>query len=315
MTERRPPLPVARGFGVGATRAGASLQRPSLDWRLRAALDGVGLVPFFVFVTLFLFWPTLVVIVGAFRDRSGQITLGNLAEAVEGPNLHAFILSILLSAITALFGAIFGALLAWAVATGARTGLLRRAILAASGTLAQFGGVMLAFAFLATYGFNGLVTLFLQREFGIDMFAWGPWLYHLPGLALVYTYFQLPLMVIVFLPAVEGLRPQWREACASLSGGAWAYWRHIGIPILWPSFLGAALLLFANAFSAYATAAALLSQADPLVTLRIGTFLTSEVVLGQAHLGNALAFGMIVVVVVTTLLYALLQAKTGRWLR
>ena len=65
-------------------------------------------------------------------------------------------------------GAVLGGLLAWAVATGRRDGLLRRVVLAASGTLAQFGGVMLAFAFLATFGFNGLVTLFLRDRLGID---------------------------------------------------------------------------------------------------------------------------------------------------
>ena len=122
-------------------------------------------------------------------------------------------------------------------------------------------------------------------------------------------------MVIVFLPALEGLRPQWREACDSLGGSAWTYWRHVGFPILWPSFLGATLLLFANAFSAYATAKALISQASPLVPLRIGTFLTSEVVLGQANVGKALAFGMIVIVALTMTVYALLQKRTSRWLR
>jgi putative spermidine/putrescine transport system permease protein len=276
--------------------------------------DQLGVLPFFIFVSLFLFWPTLIVVTGAFETSDGAFTLQNMIDAVSNQNLRVFMLSIMLSAITAVAGAVVGGLLAWAVATGPRNGLLRRAVLAASGTLAQFGGVMLAFAFLATFGFNGLVTLFLKHQMSVDIFAWGQWLYALPGLALVYTYFQIPLMVIVFLPAIEGLRPQWREACETLGGGSIAYWRHIGLPILWPSFAGAALLLFANAFSAYSTAAALLSQADPLVTLRISTFLTSEVALGQENLGAGLAFGMIVIVVTTTVLYALLKARTSRWL-
>jgi putative spermidine/putrescine transport system permease protein len=287
------------------------MARPRLR---RTGLDHLGVVPFFVFVLLFLFWPAVVVISGAFENDKGGFTLQNMVEAFSNQNLRVFTLSIILSAITAAVGAIAGGLLAWAVATGRRTGLLRRSVLAASSTLAQFGGVMLAFAFLATFGFNGLVTLFLKYHLGIDIFAWGPWLYRLPGLALVYLYFQIPLMVIVFLPAIEGLRPQWREACETLGGGSAAYWRHVGMPILWPSFVGGCLLLFANAFSAYSTAAALLSQADPLVTLRIGTFLTSEVVLGQANLGAALSFGMVLIVVATTVLYALLKARTSRWL-
>jgi putative spermidine/putrescine transport system permease protein len=302
------PLAAPAALADAAPRAGTGAG-------LRRRLDYLGVLPFAAFVALFLLWPTVLVVVGAFQAPDGGLTLANLAQAASGSYLQTFVTSILLSAITAVLGAVFGALLAWAVSLGRRDGLLRRLVLAGSGTLAQFGGVMLAFAFLATFGFNGLVTLFLHERLGVDTFAWGAWIYELPGLVLVYTYFQIPLMVIVFLPAVDGLRPQWREACDSLGGSAWTYWRHVGFPILWPSFLGATLLLFANAFSAYATAKALISQASPLVPLRIGTFLTSEVVLGQQNIGNALAFGMILIVALTMSVYALLQRRTSRWLR
>jgi putative spermidine/putrescine transport system permease protein len=281
----------------------------------RRWLDYLGILPFAVFVALFLLWPTVLVVLGAFEDPEGGLTLANLAQALQGSYLQTFVNSIVLSTITAVLGAVLGGLLAWAISAGRRDGLTRRLVLAGSGTLAQFGGVMLAFAFLATFGFNGLITLFLHDQLGVDTFAWGGWIYELPGLVLVYTYFQIPLMVIVFLPAVDGLRPQWREACESLGGSGWTYWRHVGFPILWPSFFGATLLLFANAFSAYATAAALISQASPLVPLRIGTFLTSEIVLGQENVGKALAFGMIAIVALTMAVYAMLQRRTSRWLR
>jgi putative spermidine/putrescine transport system permease protein len=310
----------------GASPPGAALAGPSLLSDAASAggigrgrrlwLEYAGLLPFAIFVALFLLWPTAIVVLGAFQDaEGGGLTLANLGQAAQGTYLQTFVTSTVLSAITAVAGAVFGGLLAWAISVGPRDGLLRRLVLAGSGTLAQFGGVMLAFAFLATFGFNGLVTVFLQNQLGVDTFAWGGWIYELPGLVLVYTYFQIPLMVIVFLPALDGLRPQWREACESLGGSAWSYWRYVGFPVLWPSFLGATLLLFANAFSAYATAKALISQASPLVSLRIGTFLTSEIVLGQANLGKALAFGMIIVVAVTMILYAMLQRRTARWLR
>ncbi|MGZ4617073.1 MAG: ABC transporter permease subunit, partial [Actinomycetes bacterium] len=158
-------------------------------------------------------------------------------------------------------------------------------------------------------------TLFLQDHLGLNLFSGGAWLYGLTGLAVVYTYFQIPLMLIVFLPAVESLKRQWREASDSLGGSAWSYWRHVGGPILAPSFTGATLLLFANAFSAYATAAALVSQGSPIVPLQIRTSLTSEVLLGQANVGKALAVGMVVVVAVVMTLYALLQRRTAKWLR
>ena len=310
--------PTAPGSGASplATTPLADAAAPSagIGPGLGRWLDYLGILPFGVFVALFLLWPTVLVVVGAFQAEDGGLTLANLAQASQGSYLETFVNSIVLSTITAVLGAVLGGLLAWAISVGRRDGVMRRLVLAGSGTLAQFGGVMLAFAFLATFGFNGLFTLFLQ-SLGVDTFAWGGWIYEMPGLVLVYTYFQVPLMVIVFLPAVDGLRPQWREACESLGGGTWTYWRHVGFPILWPSFFGATLLLFANAFSAYATAAALISQASPLVPLRIGTFLTSEIVLGQANVGKALAFGMIVIVALTMTIYALLQRRTSRWLR
>jgi putative spermidine/putrescine transport system permease protein len=276
----------------------------------------VALLPFFIYLTAFLLFPTLLVAVGAFQDASGGLTLANIGVMVgERTFVDAFTRSIQLSIVTALTGAIVGALLAWAVATGKPDGLLRRVVVAASGVLAQFGGVMLAFAFLATFGFNGLLTVLIEEVFGVDLLGGGTWIYGLTGLAVVYTYFQIPLMLIVFLPALDGLRKEWSEASASLGGSAWSYWRHVGGPILAPSFFGAILLLFTNAFSAYATAAALVSQGAPIVPLQIRGALTSEVILGQANVGKALALGMIVVVAITMTLYAVLQRRASRWLR
>jgi putative spermidine/putrescine transport system permease protein len=122
-------------------------------------------------------------------------------------------------------------------------------------------------------------------------------------------------MVIVFLPALEGLRPQWREAAVNLGATTTQYWLRVAFPILRPAFLGSLLLLFANAFAAYATAAALISQGQLILPLLIRSALTSEVVLGQQHLAYALALEMVVVVAVVMSLYAWLLRRTSRWLR
>jgi putative spermidine/putrescine transport system permease protein len=192
--------------------------------------------------------------------------------------------------------------------------MVRRAVISLCSVLAQFGGVALAFAFLATVGFNGVLTLWVQQAFGWNLAGSG-WLYSLVGLILVYTYFQIPLMVIVFVPAIEGLRAQWREAAISLGASRWQYFREVAVPLLTPAFLGSALLLFANAFAAYATAAALVSQGSPIVPLLIRSALTSEVVLGQSGFAYALALEMIVVVAVVMTAYNLLVRRTARWLR
>jgi putative spermidine/putrescine transport system permease protein len=280
---------------------------------LARARNLVGTTPFFAYVAIFLVVPTLVVVIGAFTGDSG-FTMSNLTALGDAYILAAFGRSILLSAVTAAIGAVLGALLAYALATAKPGGVLRRMVTAASGVLAQFGGVTLAFAFIATIGLSGFVTVFLRDHLGVDIYSGGVWLFELPGLVLVYTYFQVPLMVIVFLPALDGIRPQWREATESLGGSTWQYWTRVAGPLLAPAFLGSTLLLFANAFSAYATAAALVSQGNPIIPLQIRSALTSEVVLGRQNLGKAMALGMVVVVAVVMWLYAVLQRRTARWL-
>ncbi|HEX9363392.1 MAG TPA: ABC transporter permease subunit [Candidatus Dormibacteraeota bacterium] len=258
----------------------------------------------------------MIILVGSLTDRDGQFTIANFGTAgiAQAYVVKSFVASITISAVSALVGAVAGALLAYAVATGNPRGLLRRSVTSASGVLAQFGGVTLAFAFIATLGTTGFVYEFFQQR-GLDFYANGVWIYDLPGLTLIYTYFQIPLMLIVFLPAVDGIRPQWREATESLGGATWHYWRYVAGPLLAPSFLGCTLLLFANAFSAYATAAALITQGGVIVPLQIANLLTSETGRVQPGLAKALALAMILVVLIVMSLYTLLQRRTANWLR
>jgi len=280
----------------------------------RLPLDWVGAVPFLGYASLFLLLPTGIVLVGAFSSNEGGVILSNFGTLNQGYLIKSFVTSLTLSAVSAVVGAILGAALAYAVATGNPRGALRRMVSSACGVLAQFGGVTLAFAFIATIGGAGFITLWLQAH-GLDIYARGVWLYELPGLVLVYLYFQIPLMVLVFLPALDGIRPQWREATESLGGNTWNYWRYIAGPLLMPAFLGATLLLFANGFSAYATAAALVSQGDAIVPIAIANLLSSETGLANPGEAKALAMGMIIIVAVVMFLYAVLQRRTARWLQ
>ena len=279
----------------------------------RRLREAVPLLPFGLFVGIFLIVPTVTVIVSAFY-LDGQFSLDRIALLFSGTALSALGKSVLLSASTALIGAVLGAVLSWLVVTSSPTSALRRVVLSLCSVLAQFGGVALAFAFLATIGLNGVLTVWVFEGFGFNLAGDG-WLYSLRGLILVYTYFQIPLMVIVFTPALEGLRAEWREAAVSLGATRWDYWREVGFPLLAPAFLGSALLLFANAFAAYATAAALVSQGSPIVPLLIRTALTSEVVLGQSGFAYALALEMVVVVAVVMIAYNMLVRRTARWLQ
>ena len=237
----------------------------------------------------------------------------NIADLANTAVLVSLGNSIVLSAATAVVGGVVGALLAYAVVTGKPDGVLRRLVTSVCGVLAQFGGVTLAFAFIATLGISGVVSVWLDANLGTGLTS-STWLFELKGLVLVYTYFQIPLMVIVFLPALDGIRVQWREAASNLGATTWQYWRHVGLPLLAPAFLGSLLLLFANSFAAYATAAALVSQGNPILPLWIRSALTSEVVLGHQDFAYALALEMIVIVALVMTGYSLLLRRTSRWL-
>ncbi len=278
--------------------------------RLTPAL---ALLPFLAYLTVFLLVPTVTVVVGAFAE-GGRPTLSNVSALGDPVALQTLRTSVVLSAVSAVIGAVLGSLLAYLIVMGSARSLLRRFVTSVSGVLAQCGGVMLAFAFIATIGFSGTLTVWLRDHLHIDVYGSG-WLFALPGLILVYAYFQIPLMVIVFLPALDGIRPQWREASVTLGASGWQYWTKVAFPLLRPAFLGATLLLFANAFAAYATAAALVSQGNPIVPLLIRAGLSSEVLLGHQHLAYALAFEMIVVVAIVMALYGLLLRRTARWLQ
>jgi putative spermidine/putrescine transport system permease protein len=298
----------AAGNPAVATNVG----RPLLGGR-RLSLDWLGAVPFLVYVCLFLLLPSTIIGIGALFNADGSVTLDNYLHLSRSYVVKATLDTTVLSAVTALAGGALGALLAYAIVTGSPNGLLRRLVVSASGVLAQFGGVTLAFAFIASIGQGGFIYLFaLQHNF--NYYSNGVWLSELPGLALVYLYFQIPLMVLVFLPALDGIKPQWREAAESLGGTTWAYWRHVAGPILFPSFLGATLLLFANAFSAYATANALINQGQPVLSQQISGALSSEVGAVEPGFAKAIAVEMIVIVTLVTVLYSLLQRRTSRWL-
>ena len=253
------------------------------------------------------------VVVEAFRSPSGHWTWGNISIASHGIYLHGFVTTIELSLLTSIVPGVFGLLVANAVLTS-RGRVLRRLVSTASGVFAQFGGVPLAFLFIASLGTTGLATGWL-KDLGFNPYDHGFDLYKFGGVAIVYTYFQLPLMVLIITPALEGLRPAWREAASGLGARGWHYWRYIGGPVLLPSFLGGVLLLFGSALSAYATAEALTSGSIPLTAIQIGSFLNGNVISGQQNVGKALGLGLVLVIAVAMVFYSMLQKRASRWLQ
>ena len=291
--------------------------RPSpVSTSIRGALRWLGIVPFGVYVALGLAAPTIAIAVAAFRNSStGAFTASNFSTALHGTYLLGLKTSVLLSIATAIVPGIFGLLLAYAIYTAKRGNVLRQVVVTASGVFANFGGVPLAFLFIATLSTTGIVTGWIKDIFSVDIWNHGFTLYNTSGVFIVYMYFQIPLMVLVILPALEGLRPAWREAAQNMGAGTWQYWRYVGGPVLLPSFLGCLLLLFGSAFSAYATAEALTGGTIALTPIQIGALLNGNVLAGQENLGYALGLTMIVIIAIVMVIYTILQRRAARWLR
>lgn len=290
--------------------AGKSSRRRSAVW--------LGLAPFAVYVLLFLAIPAILAVGSGFFTPTGAFTLDNL-KTLADPNIQEdFLATIVISAITAVVGAIIGAIVCFALLGAKPDGVLRTVVDSASSVLAQFGGVMLAFAFIATIGFQGIITQALVRaglvQNVFNNFNGSPLIYQVAGLTVVYLYFQVPLMVLTFMPAMEGLKVTWGEANATLGGTRFTYWTRIAFPILAPAFFGSMILLFANSFSSYATAAALIDQGG-LTALDIKQHLTSETIVGVQNSAGVLALGMVVIMIIVMVAYSALQRRAQRWQR
>ena len=279
----------------------------------RIPWDSLAVAPFIIFAVMFLFLPTLGIIGAAFTDRAGNFTFDNIFGLFTNQIIAAYWISIRISGASAFFGALIGLAITLAIIRGRLPAGLRSAVMTFSGVASNFAGVPLAFAFISTLGRLGLVTIVL-KFLGLDIYRSGFNLLSFWGLTLTYLYFQIPLMMLTIAPAVDGLKKEWNEAAQMLGASQWQFWRYVGLPILWPSFLGTLSLLFANAFGAIATAYALSTSAFNIVPILLFAQIRGDV-LGNPNLGYALAFGMIVITGLANTIYIWLRARSERWLK
>lgn len=300
-------LSTSEGTGATAVVPGpVARPRPSFAW--------LGVVPFLLFALLFLILPTMKIVVGSFQNNAGEFTLSNIANLFQPSILSAYWISIRISLASALLGCTFGFLIAWAMVLGGLPSWLRSPMLTFSGVASNFAGVPLAFAFLATFGRLGLVTLILRDWFGINLYGLGFNLLSFGGLTLTYLFFQIPLTILIITPALDGMRREWREAASTLGASGFQYWRMVALPILWPSLLGTFALLFANSFGAVATAYALTGSSLSIVPILLFAQIRGDV-LQDPHLGYALAFGMIVITGIANFIYIWLRTRSERWVK
>ena len=274
----------------------------------------LGIAPFIVFAVMFLILPTLQIVLGAFRNPAGDFTLANIANLFQSSILASYWISIRVSVASAFLGCLIGFLIAASVTLGGLPGWIRSPLMTFSGVASNFAGVPLAFAFIATLGRVGLVTILLKEWFGINIYALGFNLLSFFGLTVTYLFFQIPLMILIVTPALDGLKREWKEAAQILGASGFQYWRMVALPILWPTLLGTFALLFANSFGAVATAYALTGSSLSIVPILLFAQIRGDV-LQDPHLGYALAFGMIVITGVANGVYIWMRTRAERWMR
>jgi len=299
---------------VTDTSAPETRPAPPPKTRRPLRLNWIGILPFVLFVGLFLVAPTMKIVFGAFQTPDGSFTFDNVAGLFTDSILSSYWISIKISVASSALGCLVGFLMAAAMVLGGLPRLIRAPLLTFSGVASNFAGVPLAFAFLATLGPLGLITVFLKTQFGINLRALGFNILSFWGLTITYLFFQIPLMILIITPALDGLRREWREASQCLGASAAQYWRMVALPILFPSILGTFALLFANAFGAVATAIALTGSSLNIVPIMLFAQIRGDV-LGNPHLGYAMAFGMILITGVANVLYIWLRMRSERWLK
>lgn len=304
-------MPAAETETERVTVGGAQSKRRLGPPRTRL-FSWLGVLPFFLFSALFLIGPAVILFYRSLEDPEGGFTLQFWGQLTSDTVMRAYGTSVRLSLTTALLGGVFGFLLAWAVSLGALPRSVRSALTTFSGVASNFAGVPLAAAFIFTLGRVGAITA-LFEWLGVDLYRSGFSLYTFWGLVLVYLYFQFPLMVLVMLPGLDGLKREWREAAENLGATPRQYWRKVALPVLMPSILGTMILLFGNAFGAHATAYALTGGLLPLATLLIGQQISGDV-LNNPGLGYAVAVGMVMIMAIAIGIYSVLQRRSERWL-
>lgn len=277
----------------------------------RKAPDWLGLAPFLLFCLAFEIVPIIFLLRGSFIEKSTQqLTLQNYLDLQRPIYINSFVNSIKISGISALVGVLLGTLIGYAIYRWPSR-RVQDTLISLSDVTTNFAGAPLAFSFIVILGMNGVITQFLLQYLNYELYPKFS-IYSFSGLTLAYIYFQLPLMVLLILPAFAGIKKEWEESAQSLGADTFQFWWRIGIPILTPSLIAGLTLLFANAFGAYATAYTLVQAKLSLVTLQIGYMIAGEVRQNQA-VGMAMAVISLVIMGLSIWIYQMSTRRARRW--
>lgn len=229
------------------------------------------LFPFIILIIMFQVAPFINIISGSFQTTGGLPTLNNYILIFKSKFLKQAIGN---SLELSIYSTIFGLIIAFqgAYSLNKLKGSSKKIIILLLNMISNFNGIPLAFSFIILFGLNGIITL-IFREIGIlgnfNIFS-------KDGLILMYTYFQIPLGILLLYPSFGKLQKECEEMAYILGASKFIYWRKIAIPMLIPEITGTILILFANAMGAYACTLALTSGNYNVMTIRITSYIAGE---------------------------------------
>lgn len=262
------------------------------------------LVPFALFFAVFQIAPLFWVMIHSVQSEEFGWGLANFSKIFNSKfYLQAIRYSLEISFWSSVFGIIIAVLGSYSLRRV--DSRLRNFVNAFANMTSNFSGVPLAFAFIILLGFNGTFTIMLKQAGIIQDFN----LYSKTGLIILYTYFQIPLGVLLLYPAFDALREDWRESAALLGANGWQYWRHIGLPVLTPALLGTFVILLANALGAYATVYALTTGNFNVLTIRIAAMVSGDISL-DPNMASALAVVLVALMTLVTIVHQLLLKRS-----
>ena len=267
-------------------------------------LAALCLVPFALFFIVFQIAPLTWVMINSLQSEEFGWGIANFIRIFNSKfYLQAIQFSLEISFWSSMFGIIIAVLGAYSLRRV--DSKLRNFVNAFANMTSNFSGVPLAFAFIILLGFNGSFTIMLKQAGIIQDFN----LYSKTGLIILYTYFQIPLGVLLLYPAFDALREDWRESAALLGANGWQYWRYIGLPVLTPALLGTFVILLANALGAYATVYALTTGNFNVLTIRIAAMVSGDISL-DPNLASALAVVLVALMTLVTIVHQLLLKRS-----
>ena len=262
------------------------------------------LVPFAVFFFVFQIAPLLWVLVHSVQSEESGWGLANFSKIFNSKfYLQAIQHSLEISFWSSLFGIVIAVLGSYSLRKV--DSRLRNFVNAFANMTSNFSGVPLAFAFIILLGFNGSITIMLKQAWIIEDFN----LYSKTGLIILYTYFQIPLGVLLLYPAFDALREDWRESASLLGANSWQFWRFIGLPVLTPALLGTFVILLANALGAYATVYALTTGNFNVLPIRIAAMVSGDISL-DPNMASALAVILVGLMTLVTLVHQWLLKRS-----